>query len=194
MRRHFIIIAILVTLPLAVFIFIASDDPPISVANRPVGFKEAQLADRVSPPARLFIRTCIQCHDLPDPKMHASEEWPLVVSRMFDRLQRRKAFSMESKALFLPSPSELGEIATYLSRHGFKRASPRMIQDASLEAVLFSRKCTQCHQLPDPSQHTANEWAAVIDRMQGHIRERGKQEMTDDEKRTLLSFLSREAR
>ncbi len=194
MRKHLIIIAILVALPLTTFIFIASDDPPISVANRPAGFKEAQLADRTSPSARLFIRACIQCHDLPDPRMHASGEWLPVVSRMIDRLQRRKVFSMESKNLFLPSPEEMGQIVTYLSRHGFRKASPRLIQDASPETILFSKRCAQCHHLPDPSQHTAKEWTAVVDRMRGHIKERGKQEITDDERRTLLSFLSKEAR
>ncbi len=191
MRKHFLIIAALIALPLATFVFMASDEAPISMANRPVGFREEMLSDRVSLPAKLFIKTCAQCHDLPDPKMHASGEWRPVVTRMMDRLQRRKAFSMESKTLFLPSPEETIQILGYLVNQGFKKASPQTLAETSPEAILFFKTCSQCHGLPDPAQHTGEEWTAVVHRMRGHLRDMKKREISDEESTLILTFLTR---
>lgn len=35
----------------------------------------------------------------------------------------------------------------------------------SNDAKLLGRYCTQCHNLPGPGMHTAQEWPAVVDRM-----------------------------
>ena len=29
--------------------------------------------------------------------------------------------------------------------------------------------CSQCHELPDPTRHTAREWPAVVERMKRHM-------------------------
>ena len=38
-------------------------------------------------------------------------------------------------------------------------------QPASLGAALLQGYCAQCHALPGPGRHTADEWPAVLDRM-----------------------------
>ncbi len=39
-------------------------------------------------------------------------------------------------------------------------------------ATLLTIYCVQCHDLPNPAMHTADEWQAVLDRMENHIRGR----------------------
>ncbi len=39
-------------------------------------------------------------------------------------------------------------------------------------AVLLTIYCVQCHDLPTPTMHTAEEWHAVLERMDGHIQAR----------------------
>ena len=41
----------------------------------------------------------------------------------------------------------------------------------SAGAQLLQRFCSQCHNLPAPSLHTATEWPAVLQRMAGYMRE-----------------------
>jgi mono/diheme cytochrome c family protein len=41
----------------------------------------------------------------------------------------------------------------------------------SAGAKLVKQYCTQCHGLPSPAQHTADDWPAVVVRMQVHMRE-----------------------
>ena len=35
--------------------------------------------------------------------------------------------------------------------------------------ALFVTNCSRCHELPDPSQHTETDWAAVVIRMRQHM-------------------------
>jgi len=37
-------------------------------------------------------------------------------------------------------------------------------------ARLLARYCSQCHDLPGPGMHTADEWPAVVERMNGRMR------------------------
>ena len=39
-------------------------------------------------------------------------------------------------------------------------------------ATLLTIYCVQCHDLPTPSMHTADEWHAVLERMDKHIQKR----------------------
>jgi hypothetical protein len=34
---------------------------------------------------------------------------------------------------------------------------------------LFTSNCARCHELPDPSQHSSNDWPAVVIRMRQHM-------------------------
>jgi cytochrome c2 len=35
--------------------------------------------------------------------------------------------------------------------------------------AVFARECARCHELPDPGQHSPDDWAAVVIRMRQHM-------------------------
>jgi Cytochrome C oxidase, cbb3-type, subunit III len=76
--------------------------------------------------------------------------------------------------------------------------SPENLPDPKSEgAQLLVYYCTQCHNLPSPSMHTAEEWPVIIDRMFRRIsRMSGGMGMmmsvempSPDEQRTIVSYL-----
>jgi len=107
-----------VALIAAGFLFMSTMDdgpgPPRKRAMMPTGFHAGMLTDASSPDAILFIRICTQCHDLPDPKLHTAEEWPMVVSQMADRARRARFFS--GKRFIAPSKESVNQISAYLSQ------------------------------------------------------------------------------
>lgn len=62
-----------------------------------------------APGLALFRRICSQCHALPDPKLHRTEEWPAVVERM------RKNVDIMGKAVI--TENEKSQIVSYLNEH-----------------------------------------------------------------------------
>ena len=73
---------------------------------------------------------------------------------------------------------------------------------ASIEAGLLVRYCAQCHNLPSPATHSAEEWTAVVDRMDrlmSSVEGMGRREMmrikrpTEDERKRLLRYLQAHA-
>src|SRR5206468_2014697 len=55
----------------------------------PPTFEERQLPQPRSRGARLTLRYCVQCHNLPNPAMHHAQKWPGIVERMVLRMQGR---------------------------------------------------------------------------------------------------------
>ncbi len=56
-------------------------------------------------------------------------------------------------------------------------------------AKLLSLYCTQCHELPNPHMHRAEEWPSVVENMQDVMRSRGKPELADNEKKIITNYL-----
>ena len=52
----------------------------------PPGIEPEDLPETDSTGAKLIVRYCTQCHNLPSPSMHTTEEWTEVAQRMFNRL------------------------------------------------------------------------------------------------------------
>ena len=81
--------------------------------------------------------------------------------------------------------------------------SPEQLPDpGSIEAGLLVRYCAQCHNLPSPATHSAEEWTAVVDRMDrlmSSVEGMGRREMmrikrpTEDERKRLLRYLQAHA-
>ncbi len=69
-----------------------------------------------------------------------------------------------------PSRKEIQDILDYLRRHAIK---PIDTQNSTLfnnsGGDAFRKTCAQCHVLPDPKQHTSQEWPAVVVRMQKNM-------------------------
>lgn len=59
---------------------------------------------------------------------------------------------------------------------------------------IFAQTCTQCHALPDPRQHSAQEWSGVIARMQEHMRDYAVPLPDRESVKDIESFLEQHSR
>jgi hypothetical protein len=106
--------------------------------------------------------------------MHHAAKWRPTVDRMVKRMQGRGnlgALMSEMMAgVKAPSAPETATLVAYLRKHAQKPLDPRRypeIDRSSGEA--FRVACSQCHVLPDPKRHSAEEWRAVVTRMQENM-------------------------
>ena len=54
---------------------------------------------------------------------------------------------------------------------------------------LVSRFCVQCHAQPSPRQHSADQWPAVVTRMEHYMARRGGRVPTPDQVKALEDYL-----
>jgi cytochrome c2 len=162
----------------------------------PPGIDPALLPDPNAKGARLLGRYCIQCHNLPGPGMHTAAEWPQVLGRMNMRMQMMGGMMggmmMGGTGLAAPNRQELEILLAYLQKHAQEPIDAAKYPDLNTQAgQAFSAICMQCHALPDPRQHTAQEWPAVVGRMRGNMTTMGK--IVPDETTTeeIIDFLRR---
>jgi hypothetical protein len=76
------------------------------------------LPDQQSKQAQLYQHYCSQCHALPYPRAHTSQEWPSVVARMKQ--------TMASQGKTLPDNDQLEEVLGYLQRYA-KRPTLKIV-------------------------------------------------------------------
>jgi hypothetical protein len=137
-------------------------------------FEMDQLPAPKSRGARLMVRYCVQCHNLPNPAMHEAKKWPTVFDRMAVRMRGKGNMGELMKEMMAgvqaPSDEEAGILLKYLRRNAQKPIDPRKYPElASTEGRSFKLACQQCHVLPDPQRHTATEWPAVVARMEKNM-------------------------
>jgi len=167
----------------------------------PPSITPENLPDSESPGAKLLARYCTQCHNLPAPAMHTAEEWPAVESRMFNRMammsgrggmggmMRRRMMSIQG-----PTGGEQETILDYLQGHALRPANVEALGPPDTPGLaLFRQTCSQCHALPDPTLHTADEWPVVVDRMRKNMRAMDRRVITDPERDEIVGFLATEA-
>ena len=140
----------------------------------PPTFEARQLPEPESPGARLALRFCVQCHNLPNPAMHNAAKWAPIVERMVLRMEGRgnmgALMSDMMAGVKAPTVDEKRALVAYLRRHAQKALDPKRYPDAfQPQGEAFRRACSQCHVLPDPRRHTAAEWRAVVARMQENM-------------------------
>ena len=140
----------------------------------PPTFEPEQLPEPRSPGAALTRRYCVQCHNLPNPAMHDAPKWPKIVDRMVMRMTGRgnlgELMVDMMAGMQVPTAKETEAIIAYLRKHAQRPLDPQRypeVNRASGEA--FRLACNQCHVLPDPRRHTAEEWPAVVARMQENM-------------------------
>jgi mono/diheme cytochrome c family protein len=169
----------------------------------PPGIDPADLPEPRSAGARLLKRYCAQCHNLPAPGMHTAEEWPPVVSRMNRRMQMMSGGMMGGgmmrgmMGIEAPTEAELRILIGYLQKHAQKPLDPEDYKDLDLSAgagKFFRVTCAQCHALPDPKQHTAQEWPAVVDRMKRNMVAMGKPVPNETTIEEIVAFLQQHGR
>lgn len=140
----------------------------------PPTFDLAKLPEPRSRGARLTVQYCVQCHNLPNPAMHHAAKWPTIVERMVLRMEGkgnygRLMFDMMA-GVKAPSAMETGALVAYLQRHAQKPLDARKYPEAFTAAgEPFRLACKQCHVLPDPKRYTAEQWRAVVARMQENM-------------------------
>src|SRR5467141_448756 len=140
----------------------------------PPSFEEPQLPQPRSRGARLTVRYCVQCHNLPNPAMHQAQKWPGIVERMVLRMHGcgnlGTLMSEMMAGVQAPSEEETALLVAYLKRHAQKPLDPKRYPEVNLASgEAFRLACSQCHVLPDPRRHTAQEWRAVVARMQENM-------------------------
>jgi len=138
----------------------------------PSGVNPDELPDRDSRGAKLFVRNCMDCHELPSPAMLSAGEWPEVSRRMFRRMNMKRGMMRATI-----SHEEEQAIISYLKKHALASASEdQFASEQSRGAQLFKEICAQCHALPDPQTYSLQEWERIIERMQNHMEKMNKGE------------------
>ena len=139
----------------------------------PPAITPQDLPDPSSEGAQLTARYCVQCHYLPNPRMHSGDRWKPTVVRMVWRMQGRGNLGEVMKEMMAgvqaPTSEEIAVLNDYLQKHAQKEIAPGHPALKTSAGEMFSIACSQCHALPDPIQHTAREWPAVVERMKGHM-------------------------
>lgn len=140
----------------------------------PPTFERAQLPEPRSRGARLTVLYCVQCHNLPNPAMHHAAKWPAIVERMVLRMEGKGNYGQlmfdMMAGVKAPSAAQSDALVAYLQKHAQTPLDPKKIPEAYAAAgEPFRLACNQCHVLPDPQRHTAEEWRAVVARMQENM-------------------------
>jgi cytochrome c5 len=140
----------------------------------PPTFEAAQLPEKESRGARLVVRYCVQCHNLPNPAMHHAAKWPSIFERMVVRMRGKGNMGELMQEMMAgveaPTEDEARLLLAYLRRNGQKPLDPKKYPEVNLpEGQSFKLACEQCHVLPDPLRHTAAEWPSVVARMEKNM-------------------------
>ena len=140
----------------------------------PPTFEAQGLPEPDSEGARLTLRYCVQCHNLPNPAMHHAEKWPAIVQRMVLRMEGRGNMGTLMAEMMAgvkaPGAEDTKAIVAYLERHAQKPIDPARYPEVNRRSgEAFRVACNQCHTLPDPQRHTADEWRSVVARMQENM-------------------------
>lgn len=140
----------------------------------PPGFGPHMLPEPDSRGAALTVRYCVQCHNLPNPAMHHAAKWPGIVERMALRMHGRgnmgELMHEMMAGVKAPTTEEEKALVAYLRKHAQKPLDPTRYPEVNRPSgEPFKLACQQCHVLPDPKRHTAEEWRRVVARMQRNM-------------------------
>ncbi len=152
------------------------------------GLTADQLPDPQSKGAVLFASYCSQCHNLPSPKMHSTNDWPVRFEKMMDHALLMAGASPGVKT---PADKEKKEIVSYLEKNGFRDLpanSPLRAEPEAFNVVWF---CSVCHAVPDPDQFPAKEWSKIVDRMNSYRKKQGREEMSNSDRKGIINFLAK---
>lgn len=133
------------------------------VALPPPGIEPGDLPDPQSHGAQLLAEYCAQCHSLPAPTQHSATDWPSVVRRMWLRMD----FLPDSLGIKVPTPADRFELLSYLNANALKVSGT--VLPAGKGRDEFAVVCSQCHALPDPRVHSAEDWPTVYSRMERNM-------------------------
>ena len=127
--------------------------PGVSLDNLPAG-------DSLG--AATLVGYCGQCHAVPAPATHSAGDWPIVLRRMWLRMDHlSRDFRIQ-----LPTTGERHALLAYLRTHALIVAD--ILPDLPGRET-FQLVCSQCHALPDPRAHSPADWPVVFLRMRENM-------------------------
>lgn len=168
----------------------------------PSSFQAEHLPEPGARGAAMLQAYCIQCHWMPAPQMHAAQEWPILLRRMYMRagaLRERMGGPLTDGTMGeilmsgmstaeVPSASDQDSLLAYLVRNALPTAE-RSEMGEGPEATLFLERCSVCHEIPSPTAHTPDEWVLVVGRMQGNMVWNGVRPLDESELGRIVRFL-----
>jgi len=154
----------------------------------PFGVTANQLPDPQSKGAALFKSYCGQCHNLPSPRMHSKDDWPMRFEKMMDHA---KLIAGASPDIKIPVDKEKQEIVSYLEKNGFRGLPATALLRGESQAFNVIWFCSVCHAVPDPDQFPAKEWGNIVDRMNSYRKKQGREEMSHSDRKEVINFLAR---
>lgn len=137
----------------------------------PPGFDPQALPQPDSAGAQVLQRYCVQCHALPGPGRHTAEEWPAVVERMVTLMDVSRRFRGLMGRIDMPDMQQQQALREYLRAHALEAMTEA---PAGEGGAAYARTCGACHALPDPRQHPADQWPAVVARMERNAQVMGR--------------------
>ncbi len=155
----------------------------IQAGMPPGGVTQADLPQPDSLGAELVVRYCGLCHGVPQPSTHAAADWPSVLRRMWLRSDRVS----ESAAIAAPDAAQRIVILNYVLDNALK-VSTAMLPDGRGRDE-FVATCSRCHALPDPANHSPDDWAGVVLRMSGHMEDLLGETLLQDRVADLVFYL-----
>jgi len=164
-----------------------------------------RLADLPEPEARGALLQqvyCVQCHGISSPKMHTSEEWPVLIRRMImrartlrDRLGGTRIEDQVDEMLIaglqsanIPTAEEQDSLIAYFTRHALPPAAPGEIDD-SPDAQLYVEYCSLCHEVPSPYAHGPDGAEALVYRMGALMEMLGMDPPDEAQKQRIVGYL-----
>ncbi len=164
-----------------------------------------RLADLPEPEARgasLQQVYCVQCHGVSSPKMHTSEEWPILLRRMNMRMRtlrdRLGGETIEGtvdemlmaglQSANIPGPEDQDSLLAYFTRHGLPPAEPGEIGDGP-DDLLYMEYCSLCHEAPSRTAHGPDGAQALVYRMSAMMQILGMVPPSEAEKQRLVEYL-----
>jgi cytochrome c5 len=153
------------------------------VALPPPDVSPADLPDPNSRGAHLVTTYCALCHGLPTPALHSRTDWPSVLRRMWLRSE------MVAGAFNVPVPTvaERIVIVEYMLDNALRVSAGMLPAGPGRDA--FSVTCSQCHELPDPRQHSAADWVAVVRRMNTRMETMLERTLPRDDMNQIVLYL-----
>ncbi|HEX9579991.1 MAG TPA: hypothetical protein VF970_02715 [Gemmatimonadales bacterium] len=159
-----------------------------SVALPPPGMGPGSLPLPGSEGAALVAKYCSMCHAMPTPSLHSATDWPSVLRRMWLRMERvDTTFHVP-----VPTPGERVAMLQYMLNHAIKVAGTPLPTGPGYDA--FTGTCARCHELPDPRQHSASDWVAVVRRMGQHMQDILSQPLAQSDLQAIVLYLERASR
>ena len=140
----------------------------------PPALEADELPQPASRGASLVARYCVQCHNLPNPAMHAAARWPSVVARMVFRMEGHGNMGTLMADMMAgvkaPEREERRVLLAYLQKNAQRPLDAARYPEVDAPSgEAFRLACSQCHVLPDPRRHSAAEWPAVVARMERNM-------------------------